>query len=115
MQRRLLPVIAGLCLLLAPAAAGAQNREHQQIVADLRMLHEQLQQLKLTVNTLIEQLAATNTRLDAQGDATRKDFADLRVLVNQLTGDMSTLPATARRQPPPRPTLKRKSASGYNR
>jgi tol-pal system protein YbgF len=83
--------MAGLCLLLVPAAAGAQNREHQQIVADLRMLHEQLQQLKLTVNTLIEQLAATNTRLDAQGDATRKDFADLRVLVNQLTGDMSTL------------------------
>lgn len=91
MQRRLLPVIAGLCLLLVPPAAGAQNREHQQIVADMRMLHEQLQQLKLTVNTIIEQLAATNSRLDAQGDATRKDFADLRVLVNQLTGDMSTL------------------------
>jgi len=90
-QRRILPVVAGLCLLLVPSAAGAQNREHQQIVADMRMLHEQLQQLKLTVNTLIEQLTATNSRLDAQSDATRKDFADLRVLVNQLTGDMSTL------------------------
>jgi tol-pal system protein YbgF len=83
-------IVAGIALL-APAAAGAQNREHQQIVADMRMLHEQLQQLKLTVNTLIEQLAATNTRLDTQGDATRKDFADLRVLVHQLANDMSTL------------------------
>jgi len=87
---RALPFVVAI-LLLAAGPARAQNREHQQLVADMRMLHEQVQRLQLTVNTLLEQLAATDKRVDALSEADRKSFADLLTRVETLTAEMSTV------------------------
>jgi len=73
----------------APAVpAYAANREHLQIVADLRMLQEQTQQMQATLATLNETLKALNTRLDDQSNTQRKAFADQKLLVDTLAGEV---------------------------
>ena len=76
-------------LLLLPIPAGAQNREHQQMAADVRMLQEQAQQLALTLaaqnQALTEALKAITSRLDASNETMRKGFADQRLLVDELS------------------------------
>jgi tol-pal system protein YbgF len=78
---------AGL-LLTASSPLGAANREHEQIMADIRMLQEQTQQLQVLIGTLAESLKAINARIDDQGAASRKAFADQKLLVDALTGDV---------------------------
>lgn len=85
MTRRLLPVVVLGALLLAAAPAAAQNREHQQIFADLRILHEQTQLLRVSVAELAEALKAINGRVDEQANLTRKLFADQGVQIGALT------------------------------
>jgi tol-pal system protein YbgF len=81
--------IALIAVLLIPGAAAAQNREHQQLAADVRMLQEQAQQLALTMaaqnQALTEALKAITVRLDAQNEAMRKGFADQRLMVDELS------------------------------
>jgi len=74
---------------VAPAAA--QNREHQQMAAELRMLQEQSQQLALTLATLNQALAesmkataALGGRIDESNTATRKLFADQKLLIDTV-------------------------------
>ncbi len=81
MARRLLFLV----LLAVPATAAAQNREHQQIFADLRMLHEQTQLLRVAIAELAQSLKAVNARVDEQANLTRKLFADQGVQIGSLT------------------------------
>lgn len=74
-----------------PTAAAAQNREHQQLFADLRMLQEQTQQLRVAVASLAEALAKVGSRVDEQGNATRKLFADQGLLIGALTDNARIL------------------------
>lgn len=81
------------CLTLALAGAlvapvGAANREHQQLMAELRMLQEQNQQLALAVAALAESLKALNQRVDEQTAASRKAAADHRVAVEGVGADV---------------------------
>lgn len=92
MRRILTATTLTLTLTLAwPALAHAQNREHQQMFADLRMLQEQVQQLRLSVNTLAESVKVVNTKQDDQTNAVRKSFADQKVLTDQLTDSVRIL------------------------
>lgn len=75
--------VAG-ALLLMPLAASAQNREHQQIFADLRMLQEQTQQLRVAVASLADALKAIASRSDEQTNLTRKLFADQGLQLSAL-------------------------------
>lgn len=84
MARRLLLLGIGLLAAL-PLPAAAQNREHQQIFADLRMLHEQTQLLRVAVAELAESLKAVNSRVDEQSELTRRLFADQGVQIGGLT------------------------------
>src|SRR6478735_2211195 len=68
--------------------ASAQSRDQQQIFADLRILQEQVQQLRVAVNALAEQTKATNTRIDAQAEAARKNYADELQLVRELSASV---------------------------
>lgn len=74
-----------------PAPAGAQNREHQQLFADLRMLQEQTQQLRLAVASLAESLAKVSGKVDDQSGSTRKLFADQGVVIGTLTDNARIL------------------------
>ncbi|MGH9254708.1 MAG: tetratricopeptide repeat protein [Vicinamibacterales bacterium] len=91
---------AVLICLASPAAA--QNREHQQMAAELRMLQEQSQQLAITLAALNQALAglnqalaesdkALNARLDESNNALRKSFADQKLLIDNMASDVSKI------------------------
>lgn len=77
--------------LLAPAPAAAANREHEQILADIRMLQEQNQRLQLALVTLAEALKAVTAKIDESNAATRKGFADQKLLSDTVAGDLRVL------------------------
>ena len=83
-------VIAVAVVLVGPAAwpAAAANREHEQLMADIRILQEQTQQLQVLLGTLSESIKAVNARLDEQAAAERKAFADHKLLVDTLSSDV---------------------------
>jgi tol-pal system protein YbgF len=82
--------IVGLIAFLAclPASAFAQNREHQQMTADVRVLQEQTQILATNLaalsKALAESLTAINARLDRAAETNRTDFADQRLLIGNI-------------------------------
>ena len=77
----------GLVVLLTPARAVAADREHQQIMADIRMLQEQTLRLQQLMATLDQTLQVIAGKMDEQADITRKAFADQRLLTdNAATG-----------------------------
>jgi tol-pal system protein YbgF len=73
---------------LSPATPAAADREHQQLMADLRMLQEQTQQLQALMNGLGEALKAVNAKLDDQTTLERKAFADAKVQMDAISGDI---------------------------
>jgi len=96
MKRTISIALAALLLhAMAPSSAAAQNREHQQAAADVRMLQEQTQQLALTIaalnQALAESLKGISTRLDVANEATRKGFADQKLLVDNLANDVRVI------------------------
>jgi tol-pal system protein YbgF len=76
----------------APAVSAAANKEQQQMMADIRMLQEQSQQLQILLGALNESLKATNARIDARIDEqtnfTRKAFADQKLSIDNVTNDL---------------------------
>ncbi len=78
-------VLLGLDVATPMAAA---NKEHQQMMADIRMLQEQNQQLQLHLAALADALRGITARLDDQAGVSRKAFADQKLLVDTLTTDL---------------------------
>ena len=78
-------LVAGLVMAAGPASAA--NKEHQQLMADIRMLQEQAQQLQNLLGTLNDTIKAVNARLDDQANASRKAFADQKVIIDTLGSD----------------------------
>jgi len=76
---------------LWPIPASAQNREHQQLFADLRILQEQTQQLRVAVASLVEAIAKVGARVDDQSGVTRKLFADQGLVIGALTDNARIL------------------------
>jgi len=74
-------------VICAAAPAHAANKEHQQMMADLRMLQEQTQMLQNVLAQLTDALKSVNTRLDQQAETQRKAFADQKVVIDNLTND----------------------------
>jgi tol-pal system protein YbgF len=70
--------------LLAPNAAFAADKTHQQIMAELRMLQEQQSQLAQLLGNLADTLKTVTTKIDDQGNVTRKAFADQKLLVDGI-------------------------------
>lgn len=74
--------IAAVALLLAgPAGAAAANKEHQQLMAEIRMLQEQQMQLQQILGSLADTLKTVTVKLDEQSGANRKALADQRLLI----------------------------------
>ena len=92
MQRTITGAALGLILsVLSVAPAAAQNREHQQMTAELRMLQEQTQQLALSLAQIAEAIKALNARLDGSDQAAQKRFADQELLLKGLSNDLSAI------------------------
>jgi tol-pal system protein YbgF len=88
MKRSIFPAFVLLLTSMMTMPASAQNREHQQMTADVRMLQEQTQQLAITLAALNQALAdsikALNARLDQSNEATRKGFADQKLTIDNI-------------------------------
>ena len=83
---------SGLALLLATAAPVlAADREHEQLMADIRMLQEHTLRLQLMMSALDESLQQLSVQLDAQSDATRKAFADQRLTADNVSTGVRVL------------------------
>lgn len=92
-DRILRPLLAfALAAFVVAAPAAAANKEQKQLMADIRMLQEQAQQLQNLLGTLNESLKAVNaridTRIDEQANAARKSFADQKLSLDNLTNDL---------------------------
>lgn len=72
----LLSFLAGV----SPASADA-DKEHRLLLAEIRMLQEEQQQLRAALLNLGDTLKALNSRLDADAGRTQKAFADQKLIV----------------------------------
>lgn len=91
MHMNLLRSTLALAVLAAAVPAVAQNREHQQMSAELRMLQEHTQQLALTLAQIGDALKALNARLDASDKEAQQRFADQKLLIQKLSDDVSAV------------------------
>ena len=83
--------LLGVCMAMVPAPVEAADREHQQIMADIRMLQEQTSRLQLLMASLDEALRQLSTKMDEQGDATRRAFADQQLAVDGVADGVRIL------------------------
>jgi tol-pal system protein YbgF len=78
---------------VSPAAA--QSREQRQMMADIRMLQEQTQELAVAIATatqaLQDSMKAVNARLDDSNNAARKGFADQKVTIDDMGKDLRAI------------------------
>ena len=92
MTHRILAVaLAGALVASAATPASAANKEHQQLMADIRMLQEQSQLLQNTLAALTDVVKTLSThldqRLDQQNAALIKGFADQKLILDTLSSD----------------------------
>src|SRR5712691_4241893 len=84
-----------ILLALAAAPASAQSREQRQMMADIRMLQEQTQELAVALaamtQALQDSIKTVNARLDTANDTTRKGFADQKVIVDDMGKDLRAI------------------------
>lgn len=86
---RMCRFVLGAALLLAVSdVASAANKEHLQMMADIRMLQEQTALLRSQLSALTEVLRAVGAKLDDQAGASRRAFADQKLLVDTISGDL---------------------------
>ncbi|MEI6669980.1 MAG: tol-pal system protein YbgF [Acidobacteriota bacterium] len=90
MMQRVRLFLLGLVLLAVVTSAPieAANKEHQQMMADLRILQQQTQVLQAHLTALTEALKIVATRLDEQAGTSRKAFADQKLLVDVVATDL---------------------------
>ena len=81
-----------MAVLAVAVPASAQSKREMQMMADLRMLQEQSQQLQVSLTQindgLTQALKALNARLDEQNNATRKALADSNLKIDQFSSDL---------------------------
>ena len=82
-------VVLGLLLVASPALAA--DKAHQQLMAEIRMLQEQQQQLQLLIGGLSDALKTVTAKLDDQTNASRKAFADQKLLVDNVAEGVRVL------------------------
>jgi tol-pal system protein YbgF len=80
-----------MIVLGAASGAGAADKTHQQLMAEIRMLQEQQQQLLQLVGGLSDTLRTITTKIDDQSGATRKAFADQKLLVDGIAEGVRVL------------------------
>jgi tol-pal system protein YbgF len=83
-------VLAVLTVTASPAAAAA-NKEHLQLLAEIRMLQEQNQQLQALIGTLTDTVKTVTTKLDEQSAAARKATADQTLAITNMGDNVRVL------------------------
>ena len=95
-MKRYLLTAGVVAVLLGTAPLLAADREHEQLMADIRMLQEHSLRLQLMMTALDETLQQLSAKMDAQEDATRTAFADQRLSVDNVATGVRILRGKAR-------------------
>ncbi len=96
MKLRTIAVVCSLIFsaVLAPPAAAA-DKETRQMMADIRMLQEQSQQLQNLIGLLTDTLKTVEPRLgariDEQTNAARKSMADQKLVIDTVSSELRVL------------------------
>jgi tol-pal system protein YbgF len=84
--------LTAVLVAAAYAPASAQSREQRQMMADLRILQVQAQEMQNMVGALNQALSdalkAINTRLNEQAESTRRSFAEQKSVIDTLSSDL---------------------------
>ena len=89
MKTHLTRAILGVALAAASATpALAADKETRQMMADIRILQEQSQQLQNLLAGLTDAVKAVNARIDEQTGSNRKSFADQKLTIDTLANDV---------------------------
>lgn len=128
-MRKSRAIAAGILVagLLAPRPASADaDKEHKLLMAEIRMLQEEQQQLRAVLLGLGDTLKALNVRLDADAGKQQKAFADQKLIVegvaettrilrekadetnvrlSSMTQELQSLRQTVASFPPPAPVM----------
>ena len=73
-----------LLVFVATTTVAAADREHEQLMADIRMLHEHTMRLHLMFNGLVDAIDALSANQEALGVAMRRAFADQRLVIDNV-------------------------------
>jgi tol-pal system protein YbgF len=73
-----------LLVFVATTTVAATDREHEQLMADIRMLHEHTMRLHLMFNGLVDAIDALSANQEALGVAMRRAFADQRLVIDNV-------------------------------
>ena len=94
-MRRFITTCAVALSAVVPSPATAQNREHQQQAAELRILQEQQVQLALALAQIAQSLAETtkalNSRLDQTNERIAKGFADQGLGIKSIENNIGII------------------------
>ena len=75
----------GLLLVsVATTTVVAADREHEQLMADIRMLHQHTMRLHLAINGIVEAIETLSMKQDAIETAMRRAFADQRLTIDSV-------------------------------
>jgi tol-pal system protein YbgF len=80
--------MAAAMLLFASGIVSAASKEHQQMMADIRMLQEQTALLRAQLSELRDVLKSVGSKIDEQAGVSRKAFADQKLLVDTISNDL---------------------------
>jgi len=81
-----------LVMMMALTTPGsAANKEYQQLMADVRMLQEQVQRQQLAIVQLTDALKAVTTKLDAQADKSLGVLAEQKSAIDAMTGALEVM------------------------
>ena len=91
---RHLGLFLAVVLLLSISATeplAAANKEHQQMMADIRMLQQQNTRLQAQLAAVAKLLESVTARLEEQAAVNRKSFADQKTLADTMNADLRVL------------------------
>jgi tol-pal system protein YbgF len=81
-------VLVAVLLLTTAGSTSAANKEHQQMMAEIRMLQEQTALLRAQLAALNATLRTVTAKLDDQAGASRRAFADQKLLADTISSDL---------------------------
>ena len=82
MKSKILPLTVACLMFAVPSSAA--DKTHQQMMAEIRMLQEQQAQLQQMIRGLADTLKVMTTTIEEQTAATRKGFADQKLIVDNV-------------------------------
>mgnify|MGYP001204215838 CR=1 FL=1 len=99
---RLIAQLSVICLLVAPENLLAADREHQQIMADIRMLQEQTTRLQILMASLgealqdlpvaiDEKIERIDAKFETHADSARRAFIDQQVSIDSVADGVRIL------------------------